>query len=78
MWDALHDVTLIILLVAGTISLVVGLAFEDDKAVCAVLVSADSSGRPGSIAASIKRFSPLNMGQAFWGAGGISYKMIIP
>lgn len=32
MWDALHDVTLIILLVAGTISLVVGLAFEDDKA----------------------------------------------
>lgn len=43
MWDALHDVTLIILLVAGVISLVVGLAFEEDKAVCAVVVSADSS-----------------------------------
>jgi len=32
MWDALHDVTLVILLVAGLVSLIVGLVFGDDKA----------------------------------------------
>lgn len=36
MWDALHDLTLIILLIAGVVSLVIGVAFEEDKAVCAV------------------------------------------
>eukprot|EP01134_Creolimax_fragrantissima_P006167 CFRG6167T1 len=33
MWDALHDVTLVILLVAGVISLVVGLTVEEDKSI---------------------------------------------
>ncbi|KNC80411.1 hypothetical protein SARC_07230 [Sphaeroforma arctica JP610] len=33
MWDALHDVTLVILLVAGVISLIIGLTVEEDKSI---------------------------------------------
>jgi magnesium-transporting ATPase (P-type) len=38
MWDALHDLTLIILLIAGLVSLIIGVAFEEDKAVCSPVV----------------------------------------
>ena len=34
MWDALHDVTLIVLMIAGVVSLIAGVGFEEDKEVC--------------------------------------------
>ena len=35
MWDALHDVMLIVLMIAGLISLICGLAFSEERGVCA-------------------------------------------
>lgn len=49
MWDALHDLTLIVLLVAGAVSLVAGIVApllpdsEDDIEVCFVRISRNSS-----------------------------------